>query len=185
MLKYLLPALLLVSCSDSPPSTPETRPVENPNAGNTAIYDVDPDDPYEAGDSSFLDLTPGMPLPGSPALLQAGVLTVGSTTFDRYFLLGRRQDTLAYVLADPEPQMIEAIYITSADVVTRQGLRVGNTYGELTERLGRLAPPAEVGGRPVIRGDGFLHYQLAAFAPGAGGAVPPETVIETIILQRP
>ncbi|THH41697.1 hypothetical protein [Neolewinella litorea] len=185
MIRYALPVIFLLGCSDSPPTTPETRPVENPNAGNTAIYDVDADDPYEIADSSFLDLSPGMALPQTESLREAGVLTVGDQTFDRYFLTGRRQDTLAYLLVDRGDRFISAIHITSSDVVTRDGLRVGNTYGELVERLGKLPAPSTVAGRPVIKGPDWLSYQLGAYAPSASGAgVPAETPIEEIILIR-
>ena len=134
----LLP-LLLMACSDGPPTTPETRPVENPNAGNTAIYDVDPDDPYEIANDTFLDLSPGMLLPYA-----ADDVTriIEPTTYDELRampLVSDRGDTLGSLLLRADSDTIHSIRITSPNVVTQNGIRPGFTYGELTERLGAVS----------------------------------------------
>lgn len=126
MLRYL-PLLLLLACNDRPPTTPETRPVENPNAGNTAIYDVDADDPYEVGNGSFLDLTPGQTVSSTDDRLEQ--------TEEGYNLLGRKGERLGTVTFDKDNR-IKRITITSAAVVSRYGIRVGLSYPELIERTG-------------------------------------------------
>jgi hypothetical protein len=119
---------LILGCTDSPPTTPETRTVQLPNAGNTAIYDVDPDDPYEVGDNEFLTLQPGQytnrygtrlitPFAGDPV---------------RYHIIGSRDDTLGYLRA-PSGR-IQSIHITSPNVVTQNGLRIGMQRGEVRQR---------------------------------------------------
>ncbi|MGB3800923.1 MAG: hypothetical protein WA952_13995 [Lewinella sp.] len=135
MNRLLVPLFFFLACSDSPPTTPETRPVENPNAGNTAIYDVDPDDPYEIGSGSFMDMRPGDTVDTHSDWLTPGTLVNGEGEFDVYYILGRRSDTLGYVYSADE-RTIESIIIESTDAVTQDGIRVGNTFGELTERLG-------------------------------------------------
>ena len=143
MVRYL-PLLLLFACADGPPTTPETRPEEHPNADNTAIYDVDPDDPYEIDDSSFLDFTPGQPLPErSEFLSEVATPRSGKSSYQRYSLRGERRDTLGYLLVDPTTEHVAEVHITSRDVVTRNGLRIGNTFAEITERLGQTEQRAD------------------------------------------
>ena len=140
-MRYVLPLLLSVvfACNDRPPTTPETRPVENPNAGNTAIYDVDADDPYEIGDGSFLDMRPGAPIADFSGLLRAESSddTGGGRPFHQ--IVGRRDQELGYLYTQAdEGERIDYIVITSSDVVTEDGIRVGNSYAELVERLGEV-----------------------------------------------
>ncbi|CAH1002034.1 hypothetical protein LEM8419_02949 [Neolewinella maritima] len=181
MLRYLSFLLVLLACSDRPPTTPETRPVEYPNAGNTAIYDVDPDDPYEIDDSSFLEMQPGQPI--APFVdLRPGTLRTGDGELAVRYIPGRSNDTLGYVAA--EGGLIDHIVIWSTDVVTKNGIRVGNTYGELVERLGQLAPYGSgVEARVYATHDG-LTYRLGMNAPAGPLASVPDTVpIVEIILQ--
>ncbi len=173
MLKHATALLLFVACSDNPPTTPETAPVENPNAGNTAIYDVDPDDPYELSDSSFLDMRPGLDIGPFRAFLRPGTLLVDGQDQSVYYVEGRDRERLGYVnVQEAEDLRIREIHITSPDVVTRSGLRVGNSYQEFLERLG---PLDIVGGgdEPVYLRHGKLAYRLSgnnlrpAFDPAA------------------
>ncbi|NJB85119.1 hypothetical protein GGR26_000864 [Lewinella marina] len=184
MLKYTLAGLMLASCSDGPPHTPETRPVEHPNAGNTAIYDVDADDPYEMGDSSFLDLYPGMPLPATDALAPAGEVSVQETTFDRYWLMGEREDTLAYVLVDRPNRTISSIHVVSPDVATRAGLRVSNSFDEIRQRTGATKVVKDPEGQPLLRGDGWIHYRLTYSTGNEADTIPSESTVSEIILRH-
>ena len=141
-MNYLLPILLLslgLACNDRPPTTPETRPVENPNAGNTAIYDVDADDPYEIGDGSFLDMRPGSTITDFSGLLREDELVDDGGNTPIYRIVGRNDEELGYVYPDSaDGERIDYIVITSPDVVTEDGIRVGNSYAELVERLGEV-----------------------------------------------
>ena len=143
-MNYLLSILFLslgLACNDRPPTTPETRPVENPNAGNTAIYDVDADDPYEIGDGSFLDMRPGAAIADFSGLLRVDRSSDDTGGGDRpvHQIVGRRDQELGYVYTQAdEGERIDYIVITSPDVVTEDGIRVGNSYAELVERLGEV-----------------------------------------------
>ena len=159
MLRYLLP-LLLLACNDRPPTTPETRPVDNPNAGNTAIYDVDPDDPYEMGDSSFLDMRPGSNIADFASLLEPFTLRSGDGEQAAHRIVGRKGEELGFLLTEDSTH-ISSIWITSPDVVTEDGLRVGNSFGELAERIGAVeVDGSAVEARVFVRAGG-LAYQLA------------------------
>ena len=171
MLRYAPLCLLLAACSDRPPTTPETRPVENPNAGNTAIYDVDPDDPYEIDDGSFLDISPGQTLSESDFLLPG-------EGAQRY-LSGRRGDTLGYVLLDGD--IVTEVHVTSPDVVTKDGLRVGNTLAEVMERRGKL----DTEGRTVVGEPSASNVRVCfELAPAGTTATPMDAPVREIVLRR-
>ncbi|MBB4077633.1 hypothetical protein GGR28_000234 [Lewinella aquimaris] len=168
MLRLSLFLLLLYSCSDQPPTTPETRPVENPNAGNTAIYDVDADDPYEIGDGAFMEMRPGGDLAPFSRELEQG-------DAGHFYIKGRRGDRLGYLIAVEESK-IGSIHLTSTDVVTRDGLRVGNTFAELVERIGKPDAIEQEGGRACARKD-RLAYCL-----DATDVLDSARVVEIVIL---
>ena len=181
----LLSLLFLTRCADNPPTTPETRPVENPNAGNTAIYDVDADDPYEIGDGSFMDMRPGDPLAPFRDFLRPGSLETGEGSFEVHFIAGRRKDTLGYGFSD-DGNTIESITITSPDAVTQQGIRVGNSLSELRERLGQLELyGTEVESRVYASKPPF-RYRLNANAPAGPvdtSAIQSTTEVREIIIE--
>lgn len=182
MHKYLPLLLLCLGCNDRPPTTPETRPVEHPNAGNTAMYDVDPDDPYEIDDSSFLDMRAGSQVQAFPEILRLGTLENGEGSFPVYYISGRRDDTLGYVFA-PDG-MIEQITVYSPDVVTKNGIRVGNTYQELVERIGPVTTHGtEIKSRVYATKDGLTYRLSMLDQNNLIDSVPAGTTITEIILR--
>ncbi len=187
-MRNLFPLLLfLAACSDAPPTTPETRPVENPNAGNTAIYDVDPDDPYEIDARSFLDLTPGAPVAASKYLIDEGIMDTGDGEAHLYYIHGDRNDTLGYLLLKPGDELIGDIHIKSPDVVTTNGIRVGVTHGELKERLGKLTYSEAIYGNAILASTDGMSYQLEFYRPDSFGPlpeVPDDTQVTEIIIPR-
>ncbi len=188
MLKFVAPLLLFVACSEGPPSTPETAAVENPNAGNTAIYDVDPDDPYEIGDSSFMDMRPGEDIGPFTRQLRPGIIPVDGQDQTIFYIEGRKRERLGYVKVDELDQSkMGDIYITSPDVVTRDGIRVGNSYQEILERLGKVDVQGGGGDGPAYLTQGKLAYRLAmselqdAFDPNA---IDSTTKITEIVIRK-
>ncbi|WP_116124645.1 hypothetical protein [Lewinella sp. IMCC34183] len=187
-MRYLFLACLgLLACSDGPPTTPETRPVEYPNAGNTAIYDVDPDDPYEIDGNRFLDLRPGEPLSESQYLIDAGLVDTEEGQADRYHIRGDRNDTLGYLLQPPGDQQIGNIYITSPDVVTTNGLRVGVTLADLRERLGRLEFSRVPYGTAIVAARDGMGFVLEFYQPDLGAPLPevPDSIpVQALIILQ-
>ncbi len=174
MLKFFIPLLLLVACSDNPPTTPETVPVDNPNAGNTAIYDVDPDDPYEVTDRAFLDMRPGLDIGPFSKFLRPGIIPVDGQDQTVYYIEGRKRERLGYLqVGEGDASRISEIHITSPNVVTRDGLRTGNSYREVIERLGPLDVVGGGSNGAAYLQHGLLAYRLsrndlqAAFDPAA------------------
>lgn len=162
----------------------------DPNDGNTAIYDVDDDDPYLISNSHFLGLTPGGSLAEFVDGLRSGVLQTGEGDFDVHYIDSAEGDELGYVMADPRDEnTIGNIYVTSPKVVTEKGIRVGMSYAELQEKMGRL----EVHGSEI---EGYTHaYADAdglAFRLDSGNwsyevdptAIKPETEILEIVIER-
>lgn len=141
--------LFLCSCgpaqptdNDRPEAATDTLPEQN--QGNLDIYDVDPDDPYQVGeDNSLLGILPGDAIDRHRDLLREGELRTGDGTFEVFYLDGADGTELGYLLPEPTPDgteglTVRSINVTSPRVVTNQGIRVGNTIGELEERLGAL-----------------------------------------------
>ncbi|WP_420460050.1 hypothetical protein [Neolewinella sp.] len=162
-MKYVLPLLLsmMFACSDRPPTTPETRPVENPNAGNTAIYDVDADDPYEIGDGSFLDMRPGAATADFSGLLRADRSSGDKGGRPVHQIVGRNDEELGYLYTEADDgERIDYIVITSPDVVTEDGIRVGNSYAELVERLGEVEVQRGADTSLIYVTQGALRYGL-------------------------
>ena len=175
--------LTLLACSDRPPTTPETRPVENPNAGNTALYDVDPEDPYEIGDRSFLDMQPGDAIADYPNLLRDSTLTTGDGTFTVYAIHGRNGEALGYLHPDPEDAgRIGHLVVTSADVVTEQGLRVGNSYAELVERMGEVEVHGSEPASRVYANQGPLYFLLNVA--NNQYDLDPSTIDPTVVISQ-
>lgn len=110
--------------------------LEAPNEDNTDLYDVDLDDPYLIQEFKFLGMSPGMMLADFSAGLREGKLRTGEGDFDVYYIDGAEGEELGYLVPEPrDERMIGEITITSPMVVTEPGLRVGNTFAELQERL--------------------------------------------------
>ena len=132
-----------------------------------------------------MDMKPGNELSRFASILAPGRRSNGEGTFDVHYIRGRRQDTLGYVFSD-DGQTIERIIIDSPDAVTQDGIRVGNTFGELRERMGKLEIyGSEVESRVYAKLDPFL-YRLAANA-AAGtvdeGSLDTATPIVEIIIE--
>ncbi|TXF87569.1 hypothetical protein FUA23_18460 [Neolewinella aurantiaca] len=142
----LLLLLFLVSCSSEPTSVTDTSgtetpaaETEDPNDGNTAIYDVDADDPYLVSNDYFLGMTPGGSLADFKDGLRNGELRTGEGAFEVFYIDGAEGDELGYVYSmDGAEGTIDQITITSPKVVTEEGVRVGLSFNELTQRLGEL-----------------------------------------------
>ncbi|MEL7163674.1 MAG: hypothetical protein AAFN92_23145, partial [Bacteroidota bacterium] len=167
---FLLLLCVFIACGQSatdaetPEDAPSEMPTETPEANqdNTAIYDVDEDDPYLISNGGFLGMRPGNPLADFAGGLRQGTLRTGEGEFSVYYIDGAEGEELGYLMADPrDPAMIGDITVTAKEVVTEAGIRVGVNFAELQNRLGH---PLEVHGSEVesrtyaIR-DG-LAYQL-------------------------
>lgn len=159
----------------------------DPNDGNTAIYDVDADDPYLISNGYFLGLTPGGSLAEFSDGLRSGVLQTGEGDFDVFYIDSAEGDELGYVIADPrDEQTIGAIYITSKDVVTEKGVRVGISFAELQQRVGKV----EVHGSE-IEGYTYAYTDGMAYRLDSGNwsyevdmsTIAPETEIIEIVID--
>lgn len=182
MLKYLGPLLLILACSDAPPTTPETRPEAFPNADNTAIYDVDPDDPYEIDDGSFLDLRPGGSVADFPGLLRPDTLRDGEGSLAIYSIVNGEK-VLGYVVPEAGSEgRIERVVITSDEVVTEDGIRIGNGLAELIERIGSVeVHGSEVESRVYAYKD-RLSYRLDMLS--SQYALDPESIDSTALITQ-
>ncbi len=180
-------SLLLLSCNNEQPATGNqepataTDPLPEQNQGNLDIYDVDPEDPYEMDEDAFLGIRVGDPLSAH----QAGLRPGDRAGIEVHFIDGADGTELGYVMTSSDGT-IEMIAIQSPNVVTRNGLRIGNSFGEMTERIGKTELMAsEVKEQVYARANG-ITYRLQTFGNSrlvAPMDVEPEARIIEIILQ--
>ncbi|MEO0732374.1 MAG: hypothetical protein AAFZ52_06040 [Bacteroidota bacterium] len=191
---FLLLLCVFIACgqaaadTETDISSPETEVPAVPNEDNTTISDVD-DDPYLISNGEFLGMRPGSPLDDFVGGLRKGTLQTGEGDFPVYYIDGAEGEELGYLVPDPrDGAMIGDIIVTSQDVVTEAGIRVGVNFEELQNRLGR---PLEVHGSEIesrtyaVRdgfsyriGDAHDNYELEA------SQVDPTAEVLTIELRR-
>ena len=169
-------------------ATPTPPGADAPNVDESSIYEVDPEDPYLIFNGTFFDLAPGQPLAPAEARLRKGKLETGDGSFEVYYIDGPEKEELGYILPDPNDETrIGDIYLTSERVVTEQGVRVGNTYAELVERLGALeVHGSEIEGATYASvGAGKLRFRLDEqhfnYDLGAETVSPGAKVVEVVI----
>ncbi|SEQ89629.1 hypothetical protein [Neolewinella agarilytica] len=196
---FLFPLLFLFSaCGGDAPETMDDRTseegtgeaiLEDPNGDNTDNYAIDNEDPYLISTDGLLGMTPGKLLADFSAGLREGKLDTPEGEFDVLYIDGAEGEELGYLVPEPrDERMIGEITITSSKVVTAPGLRVGNTFAELQERLaGDLEVyGSEVEGRTYAVSDG-VWYRLDAgnwMQDVDQGSIPPDTKVIEIVLPR-
>ncbi|MEM9526007.1 MAG: hypothetical protein AAGA31_05310 [Bacteroidota bacterium] len=192
----LLLLLLLVTCSQPPAddatleTEAESEVTETPesNQDNTANYEAEEEEPYLLSNGYFLGMQPGLPIIDFAGGLRKGNLATGEGDFEVYYIDGAEGSELGYLMPDPRDEhSIGDIFITSPDVVTELGVRVGHSFAELQKRLGPLeVHGSEIEGRTYASKDG-LWYRLdtANFSYEVDPAtIDPTTKITEIVIQR-
>lgn len=172
---FFLCLLVFAACGSEPKSITDTTGIEtpaadtpDPNDGNTAIYDVDADDPYLLSNGYFLGMTPGESLVDFQDGLRAGQIRTGEGEFDVLFIDGAEGDELGYVYSmEGDEPTIDQITVTSPVVVTEKGVRVGLSFDELQQRLGPLEVYAsEIESRVYASKDGITYRLNTNGTPG-------------------
>ena len=164
--------------------------IENPNADNTDIYDVDPEDPYLISNGTFLGLKPGEPLAEYAPTLRSGVVQTGDGDYTVYFIDGAEGDELGYVMRGDYAydDKIGDIYVTHPSVVTEQGIRVGTTVKELRERIGAVTfHGSEIESRVTGSKDG-IGYRLDIPSTEYNmdnSKIPADAMVQMLIIERP
>lgn len=185
--------LFLISCGNEPATITDTSDIEipaaeteDPNDGNTAIYDVDTDDPYLLSNGYFLGMKPGESLTGFVDVLREGELKTGEGAFPVFYIDGAEGDELGYVYSrEGTAGAIDEITITSPKVVTEEGVRVGLSFNELTQRLGEPEVFAsEIESRVYATKDGITYRLATNGKPGktTAGDIEGDVEVMQIIL---
>lgn len=189
LLPVLACLLVLTSCGKEPKAITDITDIEtpaadtpDPNDGNTAIYDVDADDPYLLSNGYFLGMTPGGSLIDYKDGLRTGQIRTGEGEFDVLFIDGAEGDELGYVYSmESDDPTIDQITITSPKVVTEKGVRVGLSFDELQQRLGPLEVSAsEIESRVYARKDGITYRLDTNGAPGKTTAADIDGDVEVM-----
>lgn len=162
--------LFLISCNSNPDTITDTTDIEIPSvnlddskdSSHTAISNADADDPYMLSNSSFLGMTPGGSLDDFKDGLRDGELRTGEGSFKVFYIDGAEGDELGYVYSrEGGDGSIDQITITSPKVVTENGVRVGMSFNDLTQKLGEMEVFAsEIESRVYATKDGTT-YRLA------------------------
>jgi hypothetical protein len=189
---FLFLVFLVSTCGNRPETIADTNGLEvpadtttNPNDGKLAIYEVDP---YKLTNGEFLGLKPGASLADHKEGLRDGKLRTGGGIFDVFYIDSAEGNELGYVLPDPrDPGAIRSIVITSPNVVTEKGVRIGIEFPELMQRLGAVSiSGSEVESRVYAKA-GQLQYRLdmASISPNIKSSeVPAGTKVMEIVLSN-
>ena len=183
--------LLAVACGPSataPPEPPVPPAADAANVDEASIYEVDEEDPYLIFNGTFFDVAPGQAMSLVTDRLREGKLKTGEGKSVAYFIDGEDDEELGYLLPDPSDEFkVGDITITSPRAITQEGARVGNTYGELIERLGPLAVDESETGRGTLAiYDGLLYRldEVHDTSERSRDAVPDDAEIIAIIIPR-
>lgn len=193
----LLPLLLFLVACGQPPADNTTAEAEveqemtetqESKQENTTIDEAGEEDPYLVSNGFFLGMHPGLPIVDFAGGLRKGSLATGEGDFEVYYIDGAEGNELGYLMPDPQDEdMIGNIFITSPDVVTELGARVGLSFAELQKRLGPLeVHGSEIEGRTHASKDGVWYrlntvnfsYELDP------AAIDPTTKVTEIVIQR-
>ena len=164
--------------------------LDDPNADNTDIYDVDPEDPYLISNGTFLGLKPGEPLAPYAPTLRKGVVETGDGDYTAFFIDGAEGDELGYVMRGDYAfdDQIGDIFVTHPSVVTEQGIRVGTTVKELRERIGAVTfHGSEIESRVTGSKDG-IGYRLNIPSTEYNldnSTIPEDALVQMLIIERP
>lgn len=195
---FLLLMVLFVSCGAETADSSNDRTseegtgeavLEDPNGDNTDNYAIDTDDPYLVNMDGLLGMMPGNLLSDFSAGLREGKLDTPDGEFDVLYIDGAEGEELGYLVPEPrDERMIGEITITSSKVVTEPGLRVGNTFAELQDRLAgdMEVYGSEAEGRTYAVSDG-IWYRLDAgnwMQEVEQSTIPPDTKVIEIVLPR-
>jgi|GEM_PF-1726834 hypothetical protein len=193
---FLLLVFLVASCNNQPETITDANDLEviadttatNPNDGKLAIYDLSEDDPYKLTNGEFLGLKPGASLADHKEGLRDGKLRTGGGIFDVFYIDSAEGNELGYVLPDPrDPGAIRSIVITSPNVVTEKGVRIGIEFPELMQRLGVVSiSGSEVESRVYAKA-GQLQYRLDMASTSLNiksSEVPAGTKVVEIVLSN-
>ncbi len=167
--------------------TPDAEPAPQTMTDEEIVATAE-ENPYLISNGTFLGMAPGDDLTAFADGLRAGVLQTGEGDFDVFYLDGAEGNELGYLMPDPRDEAtIGNIYVTSPDVVTEQGVRVGMSLAELEQRLGELeVHGSEIEGYTYAEKDG-LAYRLDANIytyEVDRAALKPETQVLEIVVDR-
>lgn len=114
--------------------------------------------------TSFAGIQPGDPIANHGDRLKKDILRNGEGEFDIFTILDKNGKELGYAMPGyKDDKLLGDITITSPAAQTKDGIRVGMTYGELRKTLPGIAVHgSEIEGRTYAH-HGNLYYRLDTY----------------------
>jgi hypothetical protein len=173
----------------TPPTTTDTKAKVSTQEVTTPAVKIDWNaDELLIQEAGLSGVFVGQPLSGVESRIKKELSKSGTGEFVAYYFTGKNKNTLGYFTLDPEDQsLIGDVVVTSPDAATKDGIKVGSTFGDLKV----IAPNLEVHGSATdsrthafigrtayLLDVAFNTYELDA------NQVKPSTKIKEIRLMR-
>lgn len=120
---------------------------------------------YPIENKSFQGISIGDKFSEKLTVLSKEIMETGEGDFVTYEIKNKQGEMLAYVMPDPrDPLVVGDITIVSPNAVTKDGVKVGMTLGELKKRLGNITVHgSEIESRTSVAKDNMRYRLDAAF----------------------
>lgn len=181
--------LLLISCNETNTTTEEVS--KTPNTDHKIVEEINKEEeeiPLIVFQNSILSMSPGHPIKEYETVIEKGLLETGEGDFEIFNLKDSKGNVVAYFLPDPnDNSLIGDIYITSSEAQTEDGIKIGQTFGDLLDKHADL----EVHGSE-IEAQTFANYGNLSFEIDEAhstydldiNAVSKEAKIVLIVIKR-
>jgi len=127
--------MLTISCDETKVPTTE---VQEKMTGTTT-KEAEVEIPLTIFENSFLNISPGSQIAEHKASIEEGVLQTGEGNFEVYNIHDAQKKVVAYFLADPvDNELVGDVYVTSPLAQTEDGIRIGDTFGDLVTKYSAL-----------------------------------------------
>lgn len=147
--------ILTMSCNET--KTPSTAVQE----ATTATEVIDKEVPLTIFQHSFLNVSPGGQIAEHEAVLEKALIQTGEGEVGIYNLKDANNTVVAYFLADPmDNQLIGNLYITSPLAQTEDGIRIGDTFGDLVTKYKELEVSGSEIKSQIYANQGNLFFKI-------------------------
>lgn len=153
--------LFFSSCNETNTTTEAVTKTENIDnkVEEKTIQEEEKEVPLIIFQNSILSMSPRHPIKEYEAVIEKDLLETGEGNFEIFNLKDAKNNVVAYFLPDPnDNSLIGEIYVTSPEAQTEDGIKIGQTFGDLLDKH----PDLEVHGSE-IEGQTFANYGNLSF----------------------
>lgn len=168
---------------------PKTGAEQMVQSNEEALTALQSGDPYTVdGEGAFLGMKVGESIKYYEDVLRDGIIRSGEGEFEVHYIDAAEGYELGYIIPESEDRgEIGQIIITSENVLTEQGIKVGMTFAELRNKLGQFkvyGSPIEA--RTYAEKDDYIYRLDVNSPPGelSADAIPATTKVLYISLPQ-